>query len=157
MKYISKNFTKAEMIRSNTATRLGISNEPNEDAIDNLVLLAKNLLQPLRQHLGPIRITSGFRSPDLCVALGSKKTSQHTLGMAADCVFISRGKMDNKKLFDAVIGLNLEFDQMINEFDYKWIHISYNKDNNRKQILDAYKDENNKTKYQFHQLKFKSL
>jgi len=157
MKYISKNFTKAEMIRSNTATRLGISNEPNDDAIDNLKLLAKHVLQPLRQHLGPIRITSGFRNENLCVALGSKKTSQHTLGMAADCVFISRGKMDNKKLFDAVIGLGLEFDQMINEFDYKWIHISYNKDNNRKQILDAYKDENNKTKYQFHQLKFKSL
>ena len=104
-----------------------------------------NVLQVVREKIGAIRITSGFRSPELCVALGSKKTSQHTKGQASDLQFHRDGIMNNKLLMDAIIE-NCEFDQLINEFDYSWIHVSYNCDNNRNQILKAYK-ENGKTKY----------
>ena len=78
--------------------------------------MCDNVLQICRDIIGPIRITSGYRSPDLCVALGSKKTSQHTLGMAADIQFHKDGGMNNKLLMDTIIQ-NCEFDQLIEEFN----------------------------------------
>ena len=105
------------------------------------------ILQPLRDKLGPIRINSGYRSEDLNKAIGGSGISQHCKGQAADLNIMIKGKSNNKLIFDAVLEMNLDFDQMINEFDYSWIHISYNKDNNRKQLLEAYKNENGKTKY----------
>lgn len=146
---LTKNFTLAELCRSHTAIRKNIANEPDNETVRQLQLLCTHVLQKIRDELGAIRITSAYRSPALNRAIGGAKKpiSQHTKGQAADCVIVVDGKMRNKLIFDAVIKLDIDFDQMINEFNYSWVHISYNKDNNRRQILEAYKDENNKTKY----------
>ena len=154
---LSKNFTLAELTKSNTALRLGIDNTPNKEGIYKLRILATTLLQPLRNYVGPIRVTSGFRSVALNSAIGGSNKSQHTKCEAVDLQHITRGKSDNLKIFNALISLGLEYDQCILEFggateteDSKcpdWIHISYSLDYNRHQILVAYKDKNNKTKY----------
>ena len=144
---LSENFTLNEMCFSQTALRKNIDNSPNPEIINNLKLLTQNILQKLRDQLGAIRVTSGYRSPALNRAIGGARKSMHMTGNSADIVIIRDGKMDNRLIFDAVIELGLDFDQMIWEFGGKWIHISYNKDCNRNQILEAYKDDNNKTKY----------
>tara|TARA_R100000664_G_C2746601_1_gene134241 strand:+ start:721 stop:1221 length:501 start_codon:yes stop_codon:yes gene_type:complete len=155
---LSKSFTLSEFLTSNVARRKGLVLNPPNEHIDNLMILCRDLLQPLRDKLKrPIRINSGWRSKELNKAIGGAykiidgeyvPTSQHTKGQAADLKFVDKtGRVDNKLLFDTVIEMGLEFDQMINEFDYSWIHISYNKGNNRNQILQAYKDDNNKTRY----------
>ena len=154
---ISKNFTLSELTKSNTATRLGISNTPDKEGIHKLRLLATELLQPLRNAVGPLRVTSGFRSESLNAAIGGSNKSQHTKCEAVDLQFVKRGTMDNMRIFNAIIRLGLEFDQCILEFggatansdsdNPDWIHISWKVTENRKQILVAYKDENNKTKY----------
>ena len=142
---LSSNFYLSEFTRSATAQRLNLSNEPDKRSIKNLIYLCDNVLQICRDIIGPIRITSGYRNPDLCRVLGSKKTSQHTEGMAADIQFHKDGVMNNKLLMDTIIQ-NCEFDQLIEEFNYSWIHVSYSHKNNRNQILRAYK-EKGKTKY----------
>ena len=154
---ISKNFTLAELTKSNTATRLGISNTPDKEGIHKLRLLATELLQPLRNAVGPLRVTSGYRSESLNKAIGGSNNSQHTKCEAVDLQFVKRGKMDNMKIFNAIINHALEFDQCILEFggataekdsdNPDWIHLSWKVTENRRQILVAYKDENNKTKY----------
>jgi len=155
---LSKNFTLEELTRSNTAVRMGIDNTPSKEHIYKLRLLATEFLQVLRDRLGPLRVTSGYRSPALCEAIGSKKSSQHAKAEAIDLQYFKRGQMDNLMIFQAVIDSALEFDQMILEFgtstesiDGKpdWIHISWKVTDNRRQILVAYKDENNKTKYRY--------
>jgi zinc D-Ala-D-Ala carboxypeptidase len=143
---LSKNFTLSEITHSNTAKRLGIDNGPNKEHLRNIQVLINSLIQPMRSALGPIRVSSGYRNPQLNSAIGGSSRSQHCKGQALDLQFWKKGKMCNKEIYDWVIKSNIEFDQMINEFDFAWIHISYNEDNNRKQILEAYK-ENNKTKY----------
>jgi zinc D-Ala-D-Ala carboxypeptidase len=135
------------MCFSQTALRKNINNSANPKVIDNLKLLTQNILQKLRDQLGAIRVTSAYRSRALNRAIGGARNSAHITGNAADIVIIRDGKMDNKLIFDAVLELNLEFDQMIWEFGGKWIHIAYKLDNNRKQVLEAYKDDDNKTKY----------
>jgi len=147
MMRLSKNFTLHEMVKSNTALRLGIKNDPNKDVVRNLQIIVMKILQPLRNKLGPIRINSGYRSIELNKAIGGSSISQHCKGQAVDLNIIINSKSDNKLIFDAVLEMDLDFDQMINEFNYSWIHISYNKDNNRKQLLEAYKNINGKTKY----------
>ena len=154
---LSKNFTLKELTRSNTATRLGIDNEPSKEGILKLTLLATELLQPLRNAVGSLRITSGYRSPQLSEAIGSSSNSQHCRYEAVDMQFVKRGKMDNIKIYDALIDLDLDFDQCILEFgnatehidptEPDWIHLSWKVVDNRRQTLVAYKDENNKTKY----------
>ena len=154
---LSKNFTLKELTRSNTALRLGINNEPSKEGIYKLTLLATQILQPLRDSLGALRVTSGYRSPELCVALGSKISSQHAKYEAIDLQYFKRGKMDNIKIYQALKELALPFDQVILEFgdatEYvdpenpAWIHLSYTINDNRCQELVAYKDINNKTKY----------
>ena len=154
---ISKNFTLLELTKSNTATRLGISNTPDKEGIHKLRLLATELLQPLRNAVGPLRVTSGYRSESLNKAIGGSNNSQHTKCEAVDLQFVKRGKMDNMKIFNAIITHALEFDQCILEFggataekdsdNPDWIHLSWKVTENRRQILVAYKDENNKTKY----------
>ena len=146
-----------EFVNSTTASRKGISNKPTEVHLANLSFLINNIIQPLRDKIGPIRVTSGYRSPALNRAIGGSSRSQHSKGMAADIQFVRDNEMDNKVIFDTVLEMELDFDQMINEFDYKWIHISYNKKKNRKQVLEAYKDGNNKTKYKEVQTNFKGL
>ena len=145
---LSKNFNLTELTFSSTALKRGIPNDATPEVIRCLTLLCNKVLQPLRSKLGAIRVTSGYRSPKLNKVLsGTARKSQHMEGKAADIIIVRDGKMDNSLIFDAVAELDLEFDQMIWEFGGKWIHISYNENKNRKQVLEAYKDDNNKTKY----------
>ena len=146
---LSKNFVLSEVTRSGTATRLGIDNGPEKEHLQNLQDLIRNLVQPLRDDLGPIRITSGYRSPSLNKAIGGSKRSQHCKGEALDIQFWEDGEMNNKKIYDWILDSGLEFDQMINEFDFAWIHISFKNGKNRKQVLEAYKDNKNKTAYRY--------
>ena len=162
----SKNFTINELCFSTTARRRGINNEPSKEGILKLRLLATELLQPIRDRIGALRVTSGYRSPELNKAIGGSfkideegnhvPKSQHCHYEAVDLQYVKRGQMDNNKIYNAVIEGALEFDQMILEFgtsteylDGKsdWIHISWKVTDNRRQILVAYKDENNRTKY----------
>ena len=148
---LSKNFSLKEMTRSQTATRKGIDNNPTGTHQSNLVLLCQNILQPLRDYYGrPLRVSSGYRSPELCIAIGSSIKSQHAKGQAAD--FEIPG-VSNKDLAEYIRD-NLNFDQLILEFftpddpNSGWVHCSFNnKVENRKQFLRAYKD-NGKTKYE---------
>ena len=145
----SKNFSRAEIEHSNTAKRLGISNEMSEEHMENMQRLITNLIQPMRDAIGPIRVTSGYRSPSLNSAIGGSRTSQHSKGQALDLQFWEMGKMNNKKIYDWILNSGLDFDQIINEFDFAWIHISLKDKNNRKQNLEAYKNEKGKTKYRY--------
>lgn len=132
---LSKHFTLDEFLKSRTAVRLGINNIPNEEQLENIRLLVENLLEPLRAHYGrPIIITSGFRSAELNKAVGGVKNSQHCTGQAADIRSVSDRRSDNKELFDMIIEMGLEFDQLINEYDFNWIHVSF-ANKNRNQIL----------------------
>jgi len=146
---LSKNFVLSEITRSNTAKRLGIDNEPTKKDLENLQRIVTNLLQPVRNHLGPIRISSGYRSKELNRAIGGSNKSQHSKGEAVDIQFWRDGQMCNKEVYDWIIDNAIEFDQMINEFDFSWIHISLKKSNNRREVLEAYKDKDGDTKYRF--------
>ena len=147
---LSKNFSLNEFTKSVSAIRNGIDNSPTPEHIRSIQLLVKCVLQPLREALGsPIRITSGYRSESLNKLIGGSKRSQHCKGQASDIQFKVDGVMDNKIIWNKVIELGLPFDQMINEFEYTWIHISYNEEYNRKSLLEAYK-ENGRTKYKYH-------
>ena len=135
---LSQNFSLRELTKSQTAERKGISNEPSEEHVENLKLLCTEILQPIRDHFGIVSISSGYRSPALCEAIGSKKTSQHAQGRAID--FEINGVPNIQVAY--WLTNNVDFDQCILEF-YKpddgqagWIHVSYNeKGANRKQIL----------------------
>ena len=144
---LSKNFSLAEIEHSNTAKRLGIKNEMSEEHLANMQNLIDNLIQPLRDGIGPIRISSGYRSPKLNRAIGGSSRSQHCKGEALDLQFWKDGEMNNKIMYDWILDSCLEFDQMINEFDYAWIHISFSSGKNRKQVLEAYKNDQGKTAY----------
>ena len=105
---LPNNFTLKELTKSQTATRKGIDNEPGTAEIENLIHLAKTILQPVREHFGkPVMISSGYRSPALCEAIGSSSKSQHAKGEAAD---FEIGGVDNKELA-AWIAVNCDFDQ----------------------------------------------
>ena len=146
---LSKNFTLSEITRSNTALRKGIPNEPSKEHLQNLQRLVINVLQPMRDELGPIRISSGYRSPRLNRSIGGSKKSQHCKGEALDLQFWNEGQISNQTIYNWILKSGLEFDQMINEFDFAWIHISLRKEKNRKQTLEAYKDEDGDTAYKF--------
>ena len=153
---LTKNFTLHELTKSDTALRLGLNNEPTKEGIIKLRLLAA-FLQVIRERLGPLRITSGYRSPALSQAIGSSANSQHCRYEAVDLQYFKRGKMDNLRIYQTIVDLDLDFDQIILEFgdstEYNdpmrpaWIHLSWKVSDNRRQVLVAYKDENNKTKY----------
>ena len=121
---LSRNFSLLELTKSDTAIRKGIDNEPNADQVDKLKLLCENILQPVRDHFGRVKVTSGFRSSELCVAIGSSVNSQHAKAEAAD--FECPG-VDNAELADW-IHKNLSYDQLILEFytpgepNSGWIH-----------------------------------
>jgi len=138
-----------ELLFSETATRLGIDNTPTDQILINLQTLIYEVITPIINQFGDIKITSGYRSPELCKAIGSSVTSQHAFGMAVDCEVLG---VPNKQLADWVIN-HLDFDQCILEFwkpeqpNSGWVHISYNKGNNRKMYLRAYK-ANNRTVYE---------
>ena len=147
---LSKNFHLNEFTKSVSGIRNNLDNSPTSEHIRNIQLLVKYVLQPLRDSLNkPIRITSGYRSEALNKLIGGSKRSQHCKGQAADLQFRVDGVMDNKAIWDKIIELGLPFDQMINEFEFSWIHISYNHEHNRNSLLEAYK-ENGRTKYKYH-------
>ena len=137
---LSQHFSYQEFIKSQTATRKGISNEPDDTQLYNMKMICANILEPVRVHFDkPVIITSGFRSPELCVAIGSSTNSQHAKGEAAD--FEIPG-VDNRELA-LYIKNELDYDQLILEF-YKdneptsgWIHCSYSTNSNRNQSLRA--------------------
>ena len=146
---LSLNFSLKELTASQTADRKGIDNTPTEEHIENLKLLCKNILQPTRDEWGIISVSSGYRSPELCVAIGSSERSQHAKGQAAD---FECHRVDNKMLFEWITN-ELDYDQAILEFyngtpDSGWIHVSYNKDGNRKQKLRAFRNDAGKTQYE---------
>ena len=149
---LSNNFSLKELTASQTADRKGINNNPNEDQINKLKLLCEKVLQPIREHYGKVvTVSSGYRSEELCVAIGSSKNSQHAKGQAADFEVFGLSNAELVKW----ISENCEFDQMILEFhnldepNSGWVHCSYKSDGeNRKQILRAYKSESNKTCYE---------
>jgi len=135
---LSKNFTLRELTKSQVAERLGIDNTPDELAIENMKLLCKHILQPVRDYHGvPFTVSSGYRSADLCSAIGSKPTSQHAYGEAADFEVPS---LDNRTLA-LWIADNLDFDQLILECYTKgepssgWVHCSFSEAGNRKETL----------------------
>lgn len=130
-----KFFTIDELTKSDTAIRNNINNIPNEQEKNNLIALVDNILDPLREAYGkPIIVTSGYRCEKLNNLVKGSKTSQHRSGQAVDIKSKQDTKEENKKLFNLIQKLNLPFDQLINEHDYDWIHVSFSK-KNRKQIL----------------------
>ena len=147
---ISKHISDREGVYSITATRLGIDNKPNEDQLNNMKLIAKEVFEPLRAYVGgPIKINSFFRSPELNKAIGGSTKSQHCHGQAID-LDDTFGRCTNAEMFE-FIKKHLDFDQIIWEFgndkNPDWVHVSYvSPEKNRNRCLQAYK-ENNKTKY----------
>ena len=135
---ISKNFSLEELCRSTTAAAKKMRNEPGKEEIVNLTHLALHILQPLRDVIGEsIPISSGYRSPALNKLVGGVTNSQHVTGQAADIAI--GGNMTKGKQWFNYIKNNLPFDQLIWEHNKQgvyWIHVSYNKDGNRKQIID---------------------
>ncbi len=147
---LTKNFSLLELTKSQTAERKGIDNTPSTEHQENLKLLCESILQPVRDHFGKVvTISSGYRSPELCTAIGSKITSQHAKGQAADFEIFG---VSNKTLAD-YIDSELHYDQLILEYwnesdpNSGWVHCSFSEGNNRKQYLRAYK-EDGKTKYE---------
>lgn len=129
-----KYFTIEEMTKSSTATAKGIDNTPSQEILAKLQKLIEAILDPLREWYGkPIRVNSGYRCEALNEAIGSKaNNSQHLYGEAADIT--AGSKEENKKLFEYIKD-NLPFDQLINESDFSWIHVSYREGRLRKQVL----------------------
>ncbi len=149
---LSNNLYLSEVTKSRTAKRLGISNEPTKEHLVNLQILAEKIFQPIRDYYGcPIYISSGYRSEALNKAIGGSKSSQHCKGQAIDIDRDGHSLPSNAEIFEYIKN-NLDFDQLIWEFGSNinpdWVHVSYNTNGSqRKQILVAYKDSNNRTKY----------
>lgn len=146
---LSANFSLAEMTKSDTALRLDMENTPGDKEIQNMTALCENVLQKVREHFAKgVKVNSGFRHPDVNAAVGGSKTSDHCKGMAAD---IEIPGVANADLAQWIVD-NCEFRQVILEFytpgipDSGWVHVSYNPDDNKKQVLTAMK-ENGKTVY----------
>lgn len=133
---MGKYFSIAELTKSSTAIKKKINNTPTKEVENNLNQLIDNILDPLREAWGqPIIVGSGYRCEALNKAVGGATHSQHKLGQAADIHTKSDSVEDNKKLFELIKQLKLPFDQLINEYNYNWIHVSYSP-RNRRQILN---------------------
>tara|TARA_R100001510_G_C7625522_1_gene185475 strand:- start:231 stop:686 length:456 start_codon:yes stop_codon:yes gene_type:complete len=147
---ISEHISYKEGVYSRTATRLNINNEPDEDQMYYMQLLAEEVFEPLRAYVGgPIKINSFYRSRQLNKAIGGSVKSQHCRGQAMD-IDDTFGRMSNAEMYE-FIKEHLDFDQMIWEFgddeNPDWVHVSYvSPQQNRNRCLKAYK-ENGKTKY----------
>ena len=129
-----KYFTIEELCHSDTAVTRKIDNNPSRVVVENLEALVLNVLDPLREAYGkPIRVNSGYRSPRLNLVIGGAKNSQHMTGEAVDIT--TGSKEDNKWLFDYIFR-HLPYDQLIDESNYSWVHVSFkNNDTNRQQVL----------------------
>lgn len=148
---LSNNLDLSEVTRSESAKRAGISNMPTPEHIENFKVLAEKVFQPIRDYFGvPIHISSGYRSKELNAKIGGSATSQHCKGEAIDIDMDgSNNNVTNADVFNFIKN-SLEFDQLIWEFgtdkNPDWVHVSYSKVKNRKQILKAVKS-NGKTSY----------
>ena len=133
MENISKHITFKEATFSATAQRLGIKNEPTLEHLKAMITVAEKCFEPLREWCGkPLRINSFYRGKELNKAVKGSATSQHCKGEAID---IDAGSIaENKKIHDW-IKANLEFTQLINEYNYSWVHVSYDPKNLKKQCL----------------------
>ena len=126
-------FTIEELCASEKAKERGINNTPSSEVIYNLRMLVIFVLDPLRRKYGkPIHVNSGYRSPQLNKAVGGVKTSQHLKGQAVDITTYSRS--GNKRLFDLIRESGC-FDQLIDEQNLSWVHVSFNINGNRKEVL----------------------
>ena len=147
---ISKHISYKEATQSQTATRKGISNDPDAYQLQNMQLLAEKVFEPIREHFGvPISINSFFRSQKLNKAIGGASGSQHTQGRAID-IDDTLGGVSNKQMFEYIKN-HLDFDQLIWEFgdnnNPAWVHVSYVSEiENRRRVLKASK-KNGKTIY----------
>ena len=147
---ISKHISYKEATQSQTATRKGISNDPDAYQLQNMQLLAEKVFEPIREHFGvPISINSFFRSQKLNKAIGGASGSQHTQGRAID-IDDTLGGVSNKQMFEYIKN-HLDFDQLIWEFgdnnNPAWVHVSYVSEiENRRRVLKASK-KNGKTVY----------
>lgn len=130
-----KYFTFTEFERSATATRYAIDNTLPDKLKGNVAALVDNVLDPLREAWGaPLTVTSGYRCPQLNKLVGGVATSQHTKGEAADIT--TGNKANNRRLFQKLIDMGLPFDQLIDEHNFSWVHVSHRADGkNRGQIL----------------------
>ena len=150
MERLSKHVSYKEGVHSITALRLGLKNDPSDDHLANMKLIAEKVFEPLRTHVGgPIKINSFYRGPELNKAIGGSAKSQHCHGQAID-IDDTFGHASNAEMYNW-IKANLDYDQMIWEFgtdqNPNWVHISYvSPEKNRNRCLKAYKD-NGKTKY----------
>ncbi len=141
-----KYFTIQELTKSATAQRKGIDNSPSVQVRANLTALVEKVLDPLREAYGkPIVVTSGYRCEKLNRAVGGAASSQHVKGQAADIRSVQDTPEENKKLFDLIVKLGLPFDQLINEYGFDWVHVSYGP-RHRRQKLKAVK-RNGRTMY----------
>lgn len=133
---LSEHFSYAELTASQAAARGGLSNTPSPRAVENLRLLCGQILEPARRALGPVHVTSGYRSKDVNAAVGGSRTSAHCLGYAADCIPLRATKLE----FARWVKENCAFDQIILEFgtdeDPAWIHVSCDP-RARRQVLRA--------------------
>ena len=134
---LSPHFTLHEFLASQTATRTPIPEQfdPGDDIIECLKYLCNNLIEQLRELNGnqPLHISSGYRCPRLNSAIKGAPNSQHMLGQAADIDLGS--KTANQAFFELVKNSGFVFDQLINEFDFSWVHVSLTSDTNRQQVL----------------------
>jgi len=134
---LSDNLTLAEAIKSNTAIRKGIDNTPTPEHLHNMEMVALNIFEPIRDNfMTPLYVSSMYRSEALNKAVKGSKTSQHCKGQAIDIDADIYGGCTNKEIFEFVRD-NLDFDQLINEYNYSWVHISYKVHGNRKQVIEV--------------------
>ena len=139
---LSANFTLKELTKSDTATRLGLDNTPDDEALENLKTLCEKVLQPVREHYGKsVTVNSAYRSPESNAAVNGSKSSDHCKGMAADIEIVG---VANADLAQWIMD-NLDYTQLILEFytpgipDSGWVHVSYDPNNLKKQELTATK------------------
>ena len=148
---LTEHVTYSEACHSFTAKRLGIANTPSEYQMWNMVVIATQIFEPLREWVGgPIKINSFFRSPELNTAIGGASSSQHCQGRAMDLDDVY-GHKTNAEMFD-YISMYLDYDQLIWEFgdddNPDWVHVSYvDQDTNRRRNLKAVK-KSGKTIYE---------
>jgi len=146
---LTKNFTLAEMTKSETALRFGMGNHPGETELENLKILCEKVLQPIRDHYGKgVKVNSGYRHPLVNSKVGGSSRSEHCKGMAADIEIPSVANADLAEW----IRDNLNYTQLILEFytpgipDSGWVHVSYNQHDLKKQVMTA-KVKDGKTEY----------
>jgi D-alanyl-D-alanine dipeptidase len=131
---MAKYFTVEELCRSEVASRAKINNTSPPEVTGALTALIENLLDPVRERwAAPITVNSGYRCPQLNRAVGGAATSGHLRGEAADITVGSPA--ENRRLFELIVDSGLPFDQLIDECDYRWLHLSYRQAGNRRQIL----------------------